>query len=589
MRRRGITLKLFIMTVIFFVCFYGMVILGQLLFFDSFYQNQKESRVEKHLKSFGADYTSGAWGNSRTSRELVSFMLSNKTQMVIVDLSGRLKSEDPFRMKLMDESGKLQVIPLSLFMNQYGDILRAADIAEGDQVTVQGERDEEDGAADAQIYPFSIKKQGEATVGEGEMNGLATVSGTVIELVLPEQRIWNPRQGILLEALDDWFPLTAAQTEDLEQLHLLKEEWTAPWSGIRNSVIVLPVQQADGGIELLFTVTSLQDVKDSNQALRWFFLYLGIGGFILILVLSLFFSKLVTRPLIKLNDIAGRMVSLDFTGGPPIRQKDELGSLSSSMFTLSQSLDAALGELREANRQLVEEMEDKRRMEGIQQEFFASASHELKTPLSIIKGFAEGLEDGVNMGKQDHYIKVIIEEADKMELLVKDMLDLAKLESGTVKLRRSSFMLSELTEKVSDKLIHLLQAKELKVVIIPANERPLYADAARMEQVISNFLTNAIRHAEDSSTITINIESRNTALMFSIHNLGEPIPEDQQEQIWERFYRAEVSRSRQNGGNGLGLSIAKVILDMHGCRYAVKNTAGGVCFYVTFEGNPGQY
>lgn len=584
MRRRGITFKLFVMTVIFFVCFYGMVILSQLLFFDSFYQSQKENRVEKHLKSFGTGYTEESWGRSRTSRELVRFMLRNKTQMVILKLDGRMKSEDPFRMKVMDGDGKIQVIPMSLFMNEYGDPLRAANLKENDQVTVQGERLEEDNDPGNLIYPLTITKQDGPQIGEEPEDGMSTISGTITELVLPDLKVWNPRQGILFEALEDWFPLTLDQNEELRNLNILKEEWTAPWSGIRNSVIILPVKQADGEIELLFTVTSLQDVKDSNVALRWFFLYLGIGGFVLILVLSLFYSKMVTRPLIKLNNIAKRMVSLDFTGHSSIRQKDELGSLSKSMFTLSQSLDAALGELREANQQLVEDMEQKKKMEQMQQDFFASASHELKTPLSIIKGFAEGLEDGVSAGKQDHYIKVIIEEADKMEFLVKDMLDLAKLESGTIKLRKSSFMLSEMTEKVTDKLIHSLGNKQLNVVIIPANERPLYADASWIEQVISNLLTNAIRHAEHGSTITVAVEGQEKSLSFNIHNKGENIPEDQLEQIWERFYRAEASRSRLTGGTGLGLSITKQILDMHGCRYAVINTTDGVCFSVTFEG-----
>ncbi|AIQ58598.1 sensor histidine kinase [Paenibacillus borealis] len=584
MRRRGITFKLFVMTVIFFVCFYGMVILSQLLFFDSFYQSQKENRVEKHLKSFGMSYTKESWGQSRTSRELVRFMLRNKTQMVIVRLDGRLKSEDPFRMKLMDEAGKIQVIPMSLFMNEYGDTLRAAHLTENDQVTVQGERLDEDNDPGNLIYPLTITKQGGPQIGEEPEDGMSTISGTITELVLPDLKVWNPRQGILFEALEDWFPLTLDQNEELRNLNIVKEEWTAPWSGIRNSVIILPVKQGNGEVELLFTVTSLQDVKDSNVALRWFFLYLGIGGFILILVLSLFYSKMVTRPLIKLNNIAKRMVSLDFTGHSSIRQKDELGSLSKSMFTLSQSLDAALGELREANQQLVKDMEQKKKMEQMQQDFFASASHELKTPLSIIKGFAEGLEDGVSAGKQDHYIKVIIEEADKMEFLVKDMLDLARLESGTIKLRKSSFMLSEMTERVTDKLIHSLGDKQLNVVIIPANELPLYADASWIEQVISNLLTNAIRHAEHGSTITVAVESQEKSLSFAIHNKGENIPEDQLEQIWERFYRAEASRSRLTGGTGLGLSITKQILDMHGCRYAVINTTDGVCFNVTFEG-----
>jgi len=349
-------------------------------------------------------------------------------------------------------------------------------------------------------------------------------------------------------------------------------------------VIILPLMQSTGEIELLFTVTSLQEGKDWNEALRWFFLYLGIGGIVLILVLSLFFSKMVTRPLIKLNNIAKRMVSLDFTGDTSIRQKDELGSLSNSMFTLSLSLDSALRELREANQQLVEDMEQKQRMEIMQQDFFANASHELKTPLSIIKGFAEGLEDGVSAGKQDHYIKVIIEEADKMEFLVKNMLDLARLESGTIKLRKTSFILSELTEKVTDKLVHLLSEKHLEVIIIPANELPVYADVNWIEQVVLNFMTNAIRHAEERSSITVNIESHAQTIVFTIQNIGESIPEDQLEQIWERFYRSEPSLSRMTGGTGLGLSIAKRILDMHACIYTVKNTEKGVSFTVTFEG-----
>ncbi|OMD36597.1 two-component sensor histidine kinase [Paenibacillus borealis] len=585
MKRWGITFKLFVMTVVFFVCFYGMVILSQLFFFDSFYQQQKENRVEKHLKSFGSSYTSGSWDTSRTSQELARFMLRNKTQLVIMKLDGKMKSEDPFHMKVMNEDGQIIAVSLSLFINQYGDEFSAANIKLDDPLTIQGDQlIEGDASSPELIFPTSIKKQGAAAIGDESEGGDTQFSGIVTEIVLPNLKIWNPRQGIMFEALDEWFPLSEARVEQFKGLQMQKADWTAPWGGIRNSVMILPVQQRNGDIDLLFTVTSLQEVKDSNDALRWFFLYLGIGGFVFILILSYFYSKMVARPLIKLNKIAKRMVSLDFTGHPSIRQKDELGSLSNSMFTLSQSLDSALSELREANQQLVEDMERKQKMETMQQDFFANASHELKTPLSIIKGFAEGLEDGVSAAKQDYYIKVIIEESEKMGFLVNDMLDLFRLESGTTKLRKTSFMLTELTEKVADRLIHFLQEKQLQVMIIPANELPVYADAGWIEQVILNFLTNAIRHAEDGSTITVNVQSDEKSTVFSIHNKGESIPEDQLGQIWERFYRVEPSRSRLTGGTGLGLSIAKRILDMHGCSYAVENIEEGVKSMVRFEG-----
>ncbi|MDG0056353.1 HAMP domain-containing histidine kinase [Paenibacillus sp. P2(2022)] len=589
MNKRGVTFKLFIMTVVFFLCFYGMVILSQLLFFENFYQKQKIGRVESRLQSFGQSYVQEAWGSGRVSREAARFMLQNKNQLAIVTLDGKVKLDDAFHINLRKADGKIVKISLSLFMSEYGDELRAARIQPGDTVTVEGEMLGTDGISSAYlIYPSGIQKLGFKNIGsisdETSTDDSVRLSGTVTEIVLPDLKTWSQRQGLLYSALEEWFPLSQEHLGKLKNFEVLEEEWTEPWTGVRNAIIVHPVRQSTGEIDLLFTVTSLQEISETNEALRWFYLYLGIGGFALILILSLFYSRMVTRPLITLNNTAKRMAKLDFTAHTPIRQNDELGSLSYSMYTLSQNLDTALRELQEANQQLVEDMEQKQRMEAVQQDFFANASHELKTPLSIIKGFAEGLQDGVSAGKQDHYMKVIVEEADKMERLVKDMLDLAKLESGTLKLRKTTFILSELVEEVVDKLFHLLKEKQLEVVIIPANELPIHADIGWMEQVIINFVVNAIRHAEEGSSITIRIEGSGEVNTFSIENKGETIPDDQLELIWNRFYRAELSRSRQTGGTGLGLSIVKRILDLHEFRYMAENTKDGVRFVVIFGG-----
>ncbi|ULO09021.1 HAMP domain-containing histidine kinase [Paenibacillus sp. 19GGS1-52] len=582
MRRRGVTFKLFVMTVVCFLCFYGMIILSQLLFFDNFYQNQKTNRVEKQLKNFALSYAGERSIGSTVSREAARFMLRNKTQLAIVTLDGKVKLDDPFQIKLKKDDGELVVLPLSLFMSQYGDELRALGIQPGDPLTIQGEGDMGDLSYSNQIYPVSIYKRGSMQVGDLTEGDLTTISGAVTEIILPDIKS-TQRQGLLFEALEEWFPLSPARAEKLKRLERLEEEWTDSWSGIRNTVIIQPAQQSAGNIDLLFTVTSLQEVSDTNEALRWFYLYLGIGGFALILILSLFFSKIVTRPLISLNKTAERMVHLDFSAQLPIIQNDELGSLSNSLFTMSQNLDVALRELKEANKQLVEDMEHKQRMEIVQQDFFANASHELKTPLSIIKGFAEGLQDRVSAGKQDHYVKVIIEESGKMETLVKDMLDLAKLESGTIKLRKTTFLLSELIENILDKMVHLLKQKRLEAVIIPVNELPINADFGWMEQVVFNFVTNAIRHADEGSPITLYITGLERTNIFSIENKGEQIPEEQLGTIWERFYRSELSRNRQTGGTGLGLSIIQSILDKHGFHYRAENIEDGVRFIVMIE------
>ncbi|WP_458122316.1 sensor histidine kinase [Paenibacillus sp. Z6-24] len=578
MKNRSITFKLFLMTVLFFVCFYGMVILSQLLFFNSFYQEHKVNKAEHDLDQLAAVYVQSGDNPRQISNEMLRFMNRNKSQLTIVDMDGQMVLEDPYHLVIRKDNGQQVSVSLSLYMNLYEDSFRALNIRTGDKLDLWGDADIRNTKPHIVFTPEQIEKHKPLTEYY-----TPDISGTVTEIVLPTPKNWNQRQGLLMEALYRSFPLTDNQREQLLDMKRLQYEWTESWSGTHNVIMIQPVKRPNQNMELLFSMTSLQEISDTNEALRWFYMYLGIGGFILIVILSLFFSKIITRPLIALNDMAKRMVKLDFTAdSPPVRQNDELGSLSTSMYTMSLSLDRALRELQEANQQLQQDMEQKQKIEMMQQSFFTNASHELKTPLSIVKSFAEGLQDGVNINKQDHYVSVIIEEADKMEMLIKDMLDLARLESGTIQLHMTSFMLSELTEKVADRLIHLLQARRLEIMIIPVNELPVIADPDWIEQVIRNFIVNAIRHADEGSTIMIEILSDPQSTRFSVENKGDPIPEDQLSQIWERFYRGEASRSRQTGGTGLGLSISRQILDLHGFHYEVRNLKDGVCFSITF-------
>ncbi|AJS58841.1 sensor histidine kinase [Paenibacillus sp. IHBB 10380] len=585
MKKQGVTFKLFAVTVSFFLCFYGLFTLGQLLFFENFYQYQKINRVESSLKKFSNDYARANWDSERVSTEAAKVMTQNKNHLAIVTLDGKVKFDDPYHIKIKQDNGQLTDVSISLFMSQYREQFMAAQIRLGDQLDVEGEKD---GRSSSQLlYPIRISKEGGPSIGS-QTNGRAEfqtkqVSGKVVSFLLPNRKALSLRQGMLLMALEDWFPLSEDHMRQLQRGVVVKEEWTEPWSGMRNIIVVQPIQSNQPTPELIFSVTSLQEISEANEALRWFYLYLGIGGVCIMVIMSFMYSKMVTKPLISINQVAKRMAKLDFTTPTPVRRNDEFGSLSDSLHTLSRTLDSTLHELKEANRQLVVDMEQKQKMERIQQDFFSSASHELKTPLSIIKGFAEGLHDGVSAGKQDHYIQVIIEESEKMEVLVKDMLDLAKLESGTVKLRKTPLLLSDLVEEVVAKLVHLLKDKQLQAIVIPTNEMPIQADVGRLEQVIFNMIVNAIRYAELGSSIMIRIQSSKESTMFAIENKGIHIPEEQLELVWERFYRAEPSRNREMGGTGIGLSIVKHILDLHRCRYAAENIHEGVRFVVWFE------
>ncbi|WP_077304864.1 sensor histidine kinase [Terribacillus halophilus] len=580
MRKRGITVKLFAVTALFFLAFYAMMMIFQLLFFDRFYEHHKTKEAAAHLHRLANGYEEDSWSEEELTKQTLAYMSKTKSPLTIVDKDGYQLVRDPFNIMMKTESGEEVEVALSLLVTDYGEDLRALDIEKGDSLTVQGETD---GTITKVMYP-SIITNGDASVGEDLVDNEVTMEGEVISISLPESGMLNKGIGLLYDALLEWFPLEKAELKKLSKGESLQLDWIEPWSGKHNLVLIDPVEK-EGEKQYLFSVTSLQEIKDTNEALQLFYLYIGIAGFVLILLLSLIYSRLVSRPLIKLNEMAKKMVHLDFSSAKPIKQKDELGSLSNNLLTMAQNLDAALSELKQANGQLKQDMEKRKQMEKAQREFFEHASHELKTPLSIVKSFAEGLQDGVSPDKQDHYVQVIIEESDKMEVLIKDMLDLAKLENGAIKLRKTSIMLSEMIEDLAAKLFNMAKEKNVAIEIIPQNELPITADCEWLERVMRNFLVNAIRHSEADSVITIRVASdqETGSSNFSIENKGLHIPEEQMKKIWTRFYRTESSRSRMTGGTGLGLAIIQQILTLHRFDYGVENTPEGVRFFVQFD------
>lgn len=579
MRKRGITIKLFAVTALFFLAFYAMIMIFQLVFFDSFYQQYKTKEAAEHLNSLAQGYEENSWNAEELTKHTLSYMQKTKSPLTIVDEEGYQLVQDPFHIMLETEDGDVLEVALSLFVTDYGNYLNALNIRKGDTIEINGESDL---SVTSVIYPSVITKD-EESVGEHLEENEITIDGKVKSVSLPQAGMSNRGLGLLYDALLEWFPLEEDLLKQLNNGESLQLNWVEPWTGKHNLVLIEPIKK-DGEMQYMFSITSLQETKDTNEALRVFYLYIGIAGILLILLLSLFYSRLVSSPLIKLNEMAKKMVHLDFSSVKPIKQKDELGSLSNNMLIMAQNLDIALDDLKRANEKLKQDMEKRKQMEKAQREFFEHASHELKTPLSIVKSFAEGLQDGISPDKHDHYINVIIEESDKMQVLIGDMLDLAKLENGAIKLRKSSFMLSEMIEDLSDKMYCMAKEKQVSIEVMPRNEMPITADYEWMERVMRNLLVNAVRHSEADSVITIRIETDldNARSVFMIDNKGIQIPEEQLDKIWNRFYRTETSRSRMTGGTGLGLAIVQQILDLHDFSYGVENTSEGVRFIVKF-------
>lgn len=313
-------------------------------------------------------------------------------------------------------------------------------------------------------------------------------------------------------------------------------------------------------------------------------LFVTIAGLLALavcLVLAGVISQRFTRPIIALSDIATSMATLDFSKKYQGQTEDEIGQLGENINRLSYQLNKAIAELRQTNASLEEEIRQKEKIDHMRKEFLINASHELKTPVALIQGYAEGLKMGINSREDtEFYCDTIIEEAAHMNKLVMQLLDLSRLELGNSAPKRALTDGDELAEHVCRRLEHAAREKGLTIEREPVGT--VWCDEEMLEQVLTNFLSNAIRHTKTGGRIRLYGAEENGACKVAVYNDGLPIPEDAMEMLWEKFYKIDKAHTRTQGGTGIGLSIVRAIAIAHGGGYGVRNLEHGVEFYVLF-------
>ncbi len=296
-------------------------------------------------------------------------------------------------------------------------------------------------------------------------------------------------------------------------------------------------------------------------------------------------ARKFTQPILELNRIAQNMACLDFSLTCTVTRNDELGELGQSINHLSEQLDSAIIELSRKNRQLMADVEKERALDGMRKSFVSSVSHELKTPLALILGYAEGLRENVaaDTESRNYYCSIIIDEAEKMDKLVKDLLNLSQIESGLFQLNRSDFDLLALISDIIKKYQTILTQKEITLAVENTAEPYVNGDILRVEQVLLNLFTNAIYHADFARVIKIGVTDTGTKIRVSVFNAGRPIPAASLDKLWTSFYKVDKARTREHGRYGLGLSIVRAIQQQHGNSYGVTNTAAGVIFWFELD------
>lgn len=336
--------------------------------------------------------------------------------------------------------------------------------------------------------------------------------------------------------------------------------------------------------DMILMRTAVESIRESAAISNRFLLFVGAAAIVSSLLVAFFTTRHITKPLQQLTDISKRMVDLDFNAKYESNRSNsyEVEELGNHINRLSENLERTISELKIANVELQDDIEKKIQIDEMRKEFLSNVSHELKTPLALIQGYAEGLQECINddAESREFYCDVIIDEADKMNRMVKKLLTLNQLEFGNDQVVMERFDMTELVRGVANSTKILMEQKGIRLELDNLEEAWVWGDEFKVEEVITNYMSNAINHADGGKVIRVFYTRFEDKLRVSVFNTGQPIPEDDIDKIWVKFYKVDKARTREYGGSGIGLSIVKAIMDSFHQQCGVINHEDGVEFWM---------
>ena len=338
---------------------------------------------------------------------------------------------------------------------------------------------------------------------------------------------------------------------------------------------ILLMSKVIGAILVISYILSTKLPFSSNISLFIWTVFMVLLIFAVDFLMSCFISK----PIAELEQAAKRMADLDFSSPCGIMTNDEFGRLSASLNVMAENLQNAFIKLEAANKQLEKDVEQERILLAERKDLVDSLSHEMKTPLGVIRAYAEGYQDEDDEMKKQKYAEIIISETERMNHLITTLLDLSALEIGAVQLIPERFDFVELLETVAGRL--LIDTPDVNFELqyeLPDYKVYVYTDKLRMEQVLNNLIINAKKNVRAEGVLKLCLSDENGLLHFAVYNQGDKIPNEKLKKIWTKFYRDNRSKY---SGSGLGLAIVAQILSMQGLSYGAKNLADGVQFFLS--------
>lgn len=358
--------------------------------------------------------------------------------------------------------------------------------------------------------------------------------------------------------------------------HITKTDYMELWGNLMN-----------GDVFLLRT--ALEGVRESVSIANRFLGYMGIVTSLISSSIIWMLTKKYTEPIMELARISRRMADLDFQIKYRGRTENEIGVLGQNFNHMSEELEKAISQLKTANMELTKDIQNKEKLEEMRNEFLSGVSHELKTPIALIQGYAEGLKDNISedIQEREFYCDVIIDEASKMNEMVKKLIVLNHMEYEKNVLKIERIHLSELLQNYIENSKMLLEQSNVLLEYMVTPELYVWGDEFRIEEVMDNYFSNALHHVKEdkNGNRVIRIYTREVEGNIGVYvfNTGDSIPEEVIDRVWEKFYKIDKARSREYGGTGIGLSIVKAILDSMQQKYGIQNEENGVTFWFELE------
>jgi len=397
--------------------------------------------------------------------------------------------------------------------------------------------------------------------------------------------IGKDQEGITLELWDKVFLNQSPKKEELieqgEKYQLLKSV------DVRTGVEYLEIWGFLSNDDLFLMRIAVESIVEAVEITNRFMTVIGLFTILISVIVIVIVTRKISKPILELADISDRMRNLDFNARYVGKQRNEIGVLGDNINKLSGALEKTISELKSANVELQKDIEKKEQIEVMRSEFISNVSHELKTPIALIQGYAEGLTEGISDDKEsrDYYCSVISDEVARMNSMVQQLLTLNELEFGNKQITMERF---DIVTMIKNRL----QAAEIMTkssgieLIFPVIE-PIYvwSNEFRTEEVFTNYLSNAINHCEGEKKIQVDIKTgeKSGDIRVTVFNTGEPIPEESMEHLFEKFYKVDKARTRAYGGSGIGLSIVKAIQDSVNKPYGAANKENGVEFWFDIE------